>query len=282
LAAAAGGRAAARDGRVAVGIVNTLFRDIPKKTVDATAEPFRKLMEKEAGRKGDFQMIPDAYQLARQLSKGGLDLGVFQGYEFAWVRQQHPELRPLAIAVNQQRNPRAFLVVRNDSGLSGFTSLKGKSLAIPARPKGYALLFLDKLLHQEGQTRQGFFSKVTTPANTEDALDDVVDREVKAALVDGVGLERYKARKPGRAAALKVLVKSEAFPAPVVAYRDGALDKASRQAFLNALLRAPDTADGRQVLTLWKLTGFERVPRDYDEELKDIVKAYPPPRDHRK
>src|SRR5207253_717290 len=57
-----GGQAARRD-RVGVGIVDTLFRDIPRKTVDATAEPFRELMEKESGRKGDFEFVSGAYEL---------------------------------------------------------------------------------------------------------------------------------------------------------------------------------------------------------------------------
>jgi ABC-type phosphate/phosphonate transport system substrate-binding protein len=100
--------------------------------------------------------------------------------------------------------------------------------------------------------------------------------------VDGVGLDRYKARKPGRAAALKVLKKSAAFPATVVAFHDGALDGATQRNFRSALLRAPDSADGRQVLTMWKLSGFERVPRDYEQQLEDILKVYPPPRDRSK
>jgi hypothetical protein len=30
-------------------------------------------------------------------------------------------------------------------------------------------------------------------------------------------------------------------------------------------------------MTLWKLTGFEQVPSDYDQTLTEIVKTYPAP-----
>jgi hypothetical protein len=41
-------------------------------------------------------------------------------------------------------------------------------------------------------------------------------------------------------------------------------------------MNANRTALGRQ-LTLWRLTGFEQVPPDYDRTLTEIVKAYPSP-----
>ena len=282
LAVAGSAREAGRQDLVRVGIVDSLFRGIPQKTVDASAEPFQKLMEKETGRTGKMVQIGDAFDLARKLSRDEVELGVFYGYEYAWVKQKYPKLRPLAVAVNQEHRLYAYLVVRKDSGLGDVADLKGKSLAIPEYTKEYCLLFLDGLTGKPGAERKHYFSKLTKPANIEDALDDVVDREVKAALVDGVGLDRYRVRKPGRAAALQVLKRSAPFPPTVVAFHDGALDEATQRNFRSALLRAPDTADGRQVLTMWKLTGFERVPDDYGQQLEAILKVYPPPADRAK
>jgi len=279
LAVAGRAREADQQEKVRVGVVDTLFRGIPQKTVDASAEPFRALMEKETGRTGEMIQIRDAYELAQKLSKDQVELGVFYGYEYAWVTQKYPKLRPLAVAINQEHRVYAYLVVRKDSRLAGVKDLKGKSLAIPDYTKEYCILFLDRLLGKGAEGRGRGFAKTTHPANIEDALDDVVDHEVTAALVDGLGFDRYQARKPGRAAALKVLEKSAPFAPTVVAFHDGALDEATQRNFRSALLRAADSADGRQVLTMWKLTGFERVPRDYDQQLEDILKVYPPPRD---
>src|SRR5207244_6848780 len=54
-----------------------------------------------------------------------------------------------------------------------------------------------------------FFPKITSPENTEDALDDVVDGVVQAAVVDRAGLEAYKRRKPGRFNRLKEVARSQ-------------------------------------------------------------------------
>ena len=48
------------------------------------------------------------------------------------------------------------------------------------------------------------------------------------------------------------------------------------------MMNANRTALGRRLMTLWRLTGFEQVPPDYDQTLADIVKAYPAPLPSRK
>jgi ABC-type phosphate/phosphonate transport system substrate-binding protein len=178
LAVAGSAREADRQDMVRVGIVDNLFRGIPQKTVDASAEPFRALMEKETGRTGEMVKIRDAFDLAQKLSQDKVELGVFYGYEYAWVQQKYPKLRPLAVAVNQEHRLFSYLVVRKDSGIADMDGLKGKSLALPEHTKEYCLLFLDGLTGKGAAGRKGYFSKMTDPANIEDALDDVVDRQV--------------------------------------------------------------------------------------------------------
>ena len=62
----------------------------------------------------------------------------------------------------------------------------------------HALLFLQRLCQGCGQDSKTFFAKVNSPGNAEDALDEVADGAVRATVVDGVTLECYKRRKPGR------------------------------------------------------------------------------------
>jgi ABC-type phosphate/phosphonate transport system substrate-binding protein len=122
-----------------------------------------------------------------------------------------------------------------------------------------------------------FFGKITNPATVEDALDDVVDGVAQVCVVDSVALDCYKRRKPGRFAKLKIAHSSEIFPAAVVAYRTEILDEATRARFRDGMMNANRTARGRWLMTLWKLTGFEPVPPDYDRTLTEIAKAYPAP-----
>jgi hypothetical protein len=42
-------------------------------------------------------------------------------------------------------------------------------------------------------------------------------------------------------------------------------------------MAAGQGARGKQFLSLWKLTGFEKVPDDYKQTLARTFLAYPPP-----
>jgi ABC-type phosphate/phosphonate transport system substrate-binding protein len=206
-----------------------------------------------------------------------VQLGVFHGIEFAWARLRYPELRPLVIAINQQRYLKACLIVRADSTVANFGDLKDKVLALPQQSRDHSHLFLRQRCLEYKKEPASFFAKITSPANAEDALDEVVDGTVQASVVDSLSLDCYKRRKPGRFAKLKTAQPSEQFPAAVVVFRPGILDEAMLTRFREGMLNANRTALGRQLMTLWKLTGFEQVPADYDQNLIDIAKVYPPP-----
>ena len=120
---------------------------------------------------------------------------------------------------------------------------------------------------------------MTAPETLEDEIDDVVDGAVQATAVDTLALDAYKRRKPGRSSRLKEIQKSQLFPAPVIAYQPGAQDDATLARFRDDLVRTNQNADGQRLLNLWKLTGFEVVPDNYEKELTAIAKTYPPNRD---
>jgi ABC-type phosphate/phosphonate transport system substrate-binding protein len=261
---------------VHVGLLKSMFRDVPEQKVKASVEAFRALMEKDTGHKGDSVVVPDFGNLAEQLARGKLQLGVFHGFELAWTRQKHPKLRPLVIAVNQRKDVRAHLVIRADNSIRDFAGLQGKALALAKGTKAYCRLYLERLCQKAGRDVTGYFGKTTTPTNSADALDDVVDGVVQAALVDGVSLERFQVGKPARFAKLKELQKSVVFPPTAVAYVDGAVPEATLEPYRKALLNLHTTAKGKQILLEWKLTHFEPVPKDYESALTDLLKVYPP------
>jgi ABC-type phosphate/phosphonate transport system substrate-binding protein len=273
-----GGEGGGRSGNlVRVGMVGSLFRDLPEPTAQAMMQPFSTLMESQTGLPG--QVVPggSAEHLGQQLAEDKVQLGVFHGIEFAWARQKHPELQPLMIAVNQCCHLHACLVVKKDGNVATLNDLKGQTLALPRFTREHCHVYIERRAGENGQALQGFFGKVTNPASIEDALDDVVDGVAQATVVDGVALDCYQRRKPGRFAKLKMIQQSETFPAAVVAYRPGALDEATVKRLRDGMVGAAKTPVGKQLLTLFKLTGFEQVPRDYEQTLSDIVKSYPPP-----
>jgi ABC-type phosphate/phosphonate transport system substrate-binding protein len=263
--------------RVRIAMVNSLFRDTPPSVIRVMMQPFAVLMESQTGLPGELIPGGDAAQLGQLLSEDKAHVGVFHGFEFAWARQRYPDLRPLLIAINQDRLLQALIVTRADASAAGLPDLKGKTLALPRCTREHCYLFLEHRCLECGQEPSRFFSTITAPPSVEDALDDVVDGIVQSAIVDGVSLKCYERRKPGRFSQLKAIQRSELFPAAVVAYHPGTMDEDTLCRFRDGLIKANKGALGRQFLTLWKLTAFEPVPADYEQTLADILKAYPHP-----
>lgn len=262
---------------VRIGVVSSLFRDKPEPMVKLMLTPLRALMETQTGLSPQLAAAADAESLGKQLATKEAQLGVFHGFEFAWARQKHPDLKPLMVTVSYQRELRAYLVVAKDSKAACFADLKGKTVALPQGSKEHCHLFVERRNRDDKQQPAAPFARMAGAAHGEEALDDVVDGVVEAAVVDWLALDCFKKRKPGRFARLKTVQQSELFPAGVIAYLPGVLDEAALGRFRDGMLKAGETERGKQLLTYCQLVGFESVPKDYDRLLDEILKAYPPP-----
>lgn len=262
---------------IKIGMVASLFRDVPASLMLAMMGPFKTLMKSQTGLPGDLVPSGEAFELAQQLSENKVDLAVFHGIEFAWVKQKYPQLQPLMIAVNQERHFRVHLIVRAEDKVGSIADLHGMKIALPKGTREHCRLFLTKHCRICGKAPSDVFQTTTTPGTVEEALDDVVDGEVQAAVVESVPFSAYARRKPGRALKLKSLVISEIFPSGVIAYNPGKLDDETLQKFRDGMTNANKNMMGRQMLMLWKLTSFEPVPQDFDPICKKIVESYPSP-----
>jgi ABC-type phosphate/phosphonate transport system substrate-binding protein len=260
---------------VKLGLVNSLFRDTPEPVVQMMMKPFKSLVESQTGVTGQIVVAGDADNLGQQLKDDKVQLGIFHGVEFAWARAKNPTLKPLLIAVNQHRFLRALLVVRQDCKATCAADLQGQALAFPRLNKEHCRLYLERRCCKADTTPEKSFSPLTTTDDAEDALDAVVNGTAQAAIVDAVEFDAYKKRKPGCSAKLKMLQESEKFPCAVVAYNPGRLSEEQLKSFRDGMVGAKDNRRAKELLELCRITGFETIPDNYEEMLKDIIKAYP-------
>lgn len=263
--------------RIKIGLAKSLFKDVPDGVLALMSQPFNTLMQAQTGMTGDLVKGGDYNDLGKKLMEDKVQLGIFLGIEFAWARTRYPDLKPLMIAINEQRHLRAYLVVRDDSEFTCVADLKGHVLCVPKGNREHCTMFLERCCRAECGAVPGDHAKIAASSTCEDALDDVVDKVAQGCIIDGVSLNLFKKRKPGRFAQLKTVAESEVFPAAVVAYHVGSLNQDTLQRFQDGMKDATKTVLGKQLLTLWKLSGFELVPEDYEQTCTDIVKCYPPP-----
>ena len=127
----------------------------------------------ETGMNDEIMRQKNWRELAEKMSKGDLQIGVFQGYEFAWAHEQTPGLKPLALAVNVHLYPTAYVVARRDDSAKDFAGLQGQSLCIPDTGEPFLRLFVEHECQANGKDLKNFFSKITSRDNVEDCIDDV-------------------------------------------------------------------------------------------------------------
>jgi ABC-type phosphate/phosphonate transport system substrate-binding protein len=262
---------------VKIGMVSSLFNDVPQPIVNILMPPFKGLIKQFTGLDGDVLVGGDVYDMARQVAQDKIHLAVFHGVEFGWAQQKYPELRPLMIAINKHRTLQAHVIVAREGAVAEFADLKGKSLAIPLRTKEHCRMFVEKCCTGCGSGTQSYFSEVARPLNVESALDDVLSGRYGAAVVDTVSWENYEDVKPGCHKRLKALKTSEIFPSAVIAYREGGLGEQTLTRFRTGMQSANKNERGRDLMTLWKISAFEPVPQEYTQTVADIIHAYPAP-----
>jgi ABC-type phosphate/phosphonate transport system substrate-binding protein len=256
-----------------IGIMESLTQGVSPRVRESFAPKFAELVKDFTGYKSVTLQGLSPATAARQLQAGKWHLGIFQGVEFAWVQSKYPKLQPLMIAVFEDTNLRAVLMVKKDSEARGFKDLKGKNVSIH-ETKLHCRLFAEK---GAGGKPQDFFGKMLQTESGEDALDSILLGKADAAVVDTAILKLYKDVNPGRFKNLKIAAQSEVFPAPAVVYRQGTLSDGMLNTLRSGMLKANKSDKGREAMATFQVSGFQEVPPDYQQLLTKIAAAYPAP-----
>ncbi len=140
----------AGDTPLRIGIPETFFHDMSAALIRESTDPFADVLREASGLRGEAVNGSVPLAVARQLSEDRLQLAVLHSFEYAWVRQEYPELQPLMIAVRSGQDKRTYILVRKDNTAAGFTDLKGKDLALPKRTKAHCRLYVERLCQGAG------------------------------------------------------------------------------------------------------------------------------------
>ncbi|MBY0515214.1 MAG: phosphate/phosphite/phosphonate ABC transporter substrate-binding protein [Gemmataceae bacterium] len=260
---------------IRLGLLTGMFRDVSPDLIQAASVPFRDQFKRATGLDAGVELVDDYRTLAAKLNDKKLQFGVFHGYEYAWARDQYPDLLPLVVSVPTGGKVQACLVVNAASKAEKPADLKGNCVTVPIGTKSHCHLYLERLQAELPPNTCG--PSGPRELGPEEALDNVCANKCPAALVDIGSLTAFQNNKPGAAASLKVLDRSELFPAGVVVYRKDAIDPQVVEKVRKSLVDVRSNPQGRAFLMLWRLQGFT-VPADgYYTDLERIKKAFPAP-----
>jgi ABC-type phosphate/phosphonate transport system substrate-binding protein len=273
----AGSAASGRSGRepeiVKVAMIAHLFEGESKDTMLKQMGPFVAKLEKQTGTRSEFTIIDDLPTLTRELNEGKVQIAVLPSLDYAWARPDLPGVKPLIVAAVDGGKLKTTVLAAQKSGLESLSDLKGKSLAWSRRTPRYVKFFL---AHEMGEAPDRAF-QAKEFASVDQALDAVIEGAAEAAAITGAAARVYEDQRPGRYRRLKVIAESVDFPPPVVVYQTKGANEERIKRFADGMLKANQTTEGQQTLTLWRLKGFETLPLDYDQQLEAILRKYPKP-----
>lgn len=258
-----------------IGLPETMFNGVSSAVAQTAAMPFQSVFEKQSGFKCEIATpAKDHADLAAQIRAGKIDVAIFHGFEYAWVKQ-HKDLVPLLVTVPISKH-RACLVVNAGSKAKGPEDLAGACVAIPSNTKAHCRLYLERL---KDELPKGCCDTAKLDGTTvEDALDAVVGGKCVAALVDASAISGYQLAKPGAGKQLKVLAESDVFPAGVIVYRKDAFDAKTATKIRDGIIKSTETTQGKLLTSIWRLKGFAELSAADTEEQNKCLQTYPAPK----
>jgi ABC-type phosphate/phosphonate transport system substrate-binding protein len=266
--------APAAPNKIKVGIMDGMFRGVPEGLVQAGGQQFGGLFKTITGLPGEVESEKGHLALAKKITNNQTHLGVFHGFEWAWIQKQNPDLAPLAITVPSQL-PQAAILVNAKAAFNKPEDLKGESLEIPFNMKAHGFVYAEKLAKDAGAV--AFKINPTDDQSMDELIDDLNKNRVKSVLVDAGAFSAWQKNNPGKAPKVKVLCQSIPMPQTVVVYNKKHLPENIVKQLQEGLLGADKNPQGKAFLFLWNLRGFELPNAGFDKLVGEALVAFPAP-----
>ena len=263
-----------KEKEIRIGLLKPMFKDVSPALIETAAMPFKQMIHQKTGLKGTMEVVPDYKELAAAIKNGKIDLAVFHGFEYAWVKDT-PNLTALVVALPNCGTVQACLVVHKDSKAKTPACLKGQSVLVPKGTKAHCVMFLDRV--REKLPAGDCTPQKANGHSIEEALFEVGGGDADAAIVDISALKSLESGYPGCFKQIRVLAKSEPLPAAVVVYRAGGVDATVVQQLKDGLIDCVNTPAGRTFAMFWQLKGFAEVSDKYKDQVRLSLETYPEP-----
>lgn len=203
------------------------------------------------------------------LVSGQLDAAWICGYPFIQFRN---ELDLVAIPEwNGKPFYQSYLIVASDRKAQGIADLRGDIHAFSDPDSNSGYLVTRTLLHQQGLDPETFFRKTLFTYGHRNVIRAVASNLAQSGSVDGYVWDVMLEIEPELVTRTRVLRRSEWLGFPPVATSKKFAGTARVQALQMALVDMASNAQGRTVLDLLKLTGFEMPNETIYDGIADMV-----------
>ncbi len=217
----------------------------------------------------------DSGEMEKALQTNEVDIVVLIAQEFTQLRERVP-LKPVLTADSGRHfYNELLLLVRNDSGISRPSQLRGKSIRIESCQKGsIPIQWLDSyLMAQVASDSQDFFSDITEHPKASQVIMSLFFKQTDACLASRDSLETMSELNPQIARTLRILETSPGFVTGLLAVRSD-IHNPRRDAMVKAFLGIQNDPKGRQLLTIFRINRLVEFKPEHLAAIEKVLKEH--------
>ena len=254
-----------------------LFIDVNENDATALAKVLTEnLLEQSplAFRMGGPNVQSNIEEMEKSIRNGENDLYVLLPYEYLQL-EKFGLIEPISVASCNNSVYSVFqLIVSKKSNIKELKDLKGKKILI-----GYSVsddnahLWFDYLLSSKGLVKkEKFFEKIEISSKSLQAILKVYFGQADACIISEENLNLAIEMNPHLATSFTTLEFSKPILRSVLAERKNKSEK-NKKLLLDNLLNLDKTAEGKQILTLFKMDKLVPFKKDYLDSSYEILQA---------
>lgn len=220
-------------------------------------------LQRATGYPVDLVMRRTYQEITALLTSGQLDAAWICGFPFVMHRS---ELQLVAVPLWQEKPLyQSYLIVDRDRQAKGLSDLRGDIHAFSDPDSNSGFLVTRAALAEQGVRPEAFFSKAMFTYGHRDVIRAVASGLAGSGSVDGYVYDVVAQLEPALTAGTRILRASEWLGFPPIAAPRIPVDAARLSKLTLALHRMRYDTEGRAVLGLLKLDGFDpEEPKLYD------------------
>jgi len=264
-----------------VGFTRSSFRNV--NAGDATAA-FRVFAQTVARKRGyqldaDAQLFDNSAACEAEIKKGAINMAILDAWDYLGM-DLLPLMEPVFVHLEQGAIMKDYLVLaRRGSGLTNLADLRGKDLTLLEGKGGdLSCAWLASLLRAQNlEPKESFFNRLDPVTKPSAAVLPVFFGTKTACLVDRAGFQVMAELNPQVGSNLVALAVSEPYLENVTCLsRSGWPSEQARQDVIQAIAELHLEANGRQVLTLFKLDKMVPFKEEYLNSARKLRAACEP------
>ena len=248
--------------------------DANMKDIKAVTELWMEQLAEKNGLAANVVIYSDFTAMLEDFKDGRVDLASTVTLDYLRIAEDlGTELAYSSIYANGKPTKKYLLIVRSDAGFVDVKDLAQKKLAV-AKIDDAALLFLNTyLLRNKLLEAPGFFSFIVNKRKSSQAILSVFFRQTDVCIATREAFDIMVALNPQVGRQLKVMASSPEMVCTVSFFRKDYSPKA-KAVIRNGAVKLRDTAAGRQLLTLFKLTDIFLLKDSDLDSFRSLLNEY--------